>query len=65
MVEVTQELLNKLNVKPRDKSVVALRYGLIDGQKHSLQYVGEVFGLTRERIRQIEFKVINKIKNEI
>jgi len=39
-----------------------LRYGLVDGVQHTLEEVGQDFGVTRERIRQIEAKVHEKLR---
>lgn len=46
----------------RDLQIVRLRYGLDDGQEYTLEEVGQRFGLTRERIRQIESRVLQKLK---
>jgi RNA polymerase primary sigma factor len=47
----------------REKKVVQLRYGLTDGQPHTLEEVGQVFGVTRERVRQIEAKTLAKLRH--
>jgi len=47
----------------RERDVMMLRYGLIDGQAHTLEEVARCFGLTRERIRQIEQKSLKKLKH--
>ena len=48
---------------PREAEVLQLRYGLIDGKQHTLEEVGERFGVTRERIRQIETKAIRRLRH--
>jgi len=48
---------------PKENKILKLRYGLVDGNERTLEEVGKVFDLTRERIRQIESKAINKIKS--
>lgn len=48
----------------RDKQVITMRYGLHDGKEHTLNDVGKVLGLTRERIRQIENATLNKIRRK-
>jgi RNA polymerase primary sigma factor len=53
--------LNELN--PREQQVMRLRFGLDDGQVRTLEEVGKEFGVTRERIRQIESKTISKLKH--
>ena len=55
-----REVLNELNEKER--KILEMRYGLIDGIQHTLEKVGEEFGVTRERIRQIEAKVHEKLR---
>ena len=46
----------------RERTVVQLRFGLDDGRPRTLEEVGQVFGVTRERIRQIEAKTLVKLK---
>ncbi|MEV6052019.1 RNA polymerase sigma factor [Streptomyces sp. NPDC052107] len=47
----------------RERKVVQLRYGLIDGRPRTLEEIGRLFGVTRERIRQIESKTLNKLRD--
>ena len=58
--EELEEALNKLN--EREAMVLKLRKGLVDGREHTLEEVGAYFGVTRERIRQIENKALRKLK---
>src|SRR5690606_8181053 len=46
----------------RERYVVQMRYGLTDGQIHTLEEVGRLFGVTRERVRQIEAKTLAKLR---
>jgi len=55
-----REVLNELNSKER--KILEMRYGLLDGIQHTLERVGEEFNVTRERIRQIEAKVHEKLR---
>ena len=57
------EALEMLN--PRERDVLRLRFGLEDGQSHTLEEVGQKFGVTRERIRQIEAKALRKLRHPI
>jgi RNA polymerase primary sigma factor len=58
--EELDEALNKLS--EREAMVLKLRKGLVDGREHTLEEVGSHFGVTRERIRQIENKALRKLK---
>lgn len=55
------EVLSTLS--PREKKVLELRFGLADHQPRTLEEVGKVFGVTRERIRQIEAKALRKLRH--
>jgi len=56
-----REVLETLS--PKERKILELRYGLNDGVQHTLEEVGQEFGVTRERIRQIEAKVHEKLRN--
>jgi RNA polymerase primary sigma factor len=47
---------------PREQKVLKMRFGLETGRTHTLEEVGTEFGVTRERIRQIEAKALQKLK---
>jgi RNA polymerase primary sigma factor len=47
----------------RERKVVQLRYGLADGRPRTLEEIGRIFGVTRERIRQIESKTLSKLRD--
>ncbi len=50
-------------LSPRERDVLRLRFGLEDGRQRTLEEVGQLFGVTRERIRQIEAKALRKLRN--
>ncbi len=50
---------------PKEKDVIYLRFGLADGRERTLEEIGKMFGVSRERIRQIEVKAKTKLKNYI
>ncbi len=58
--EYVKEILVELS--PREQKILKLRFGLEDGVTHTLEEIGQEFGVTRERIRQIEAKALEKIK---
>lgn len=49
-------------LKPRERLIIEMRYGLQDGQSHTLDEVGKEFQVTRERVRQIEAKALSKLR---
>ncbi len=59
--EQIEEILNTL--APRESAVLILRYGLRDNRPRTLEEVGKVFNVTRERIRQIEAKALRKLRH--
>jgi RNA polymerase primary sigma factor len=59
--EQMEEVLTSLS--PREGRVLQLRFGLKDGKSHTLEEVGKKFGVTRERIRQIEAKALRKLRH--
>ncbi|MBI2699392.1 MAG: RNA polymerase subunit sigma [Mycobacterium sp.] len=56
-----QSVLDTLS--EREAGVVRLRFGLTDGQPRTLDEIGQVYGVTRERIRQIESKTMSKLRH--
>ncbi len=50
-------------LSPREQKILEMRFGLVDGVTHTLEEVGQEFGVTRERIRQIEAKALEKIQH--
>jgi RNA polymerase primary sigma factor len=59
--EMTQQVLNMLT--PREERIIKMRFGLEDGTEHTLDEVGKKFGVSRERIRQIEAKALRKLRH--
>jgi RNA polymerase primary sigma factor len=55
-----KEILDDLS--PKERKILEMRHGLSDGITHTLEEVGKEFGVTRERIRQIEAKAHEKIR---
>ena len=59
--EQTSSVLKTLT--PREEKIIKMRYGLEDGELHTLEEVGQTFAVTRERIRQIEAKALRKLRH--
>jgi RNA polymerase primary sigma factor len=59
--EALEEVMTALS--PREARILRLRFGLKDGRFHTLEEVGEKFGLTRERIRQIEHQALDRLRH--
>jgi RNA polymerase primary sigma factor len=54
------DVLSELNY--REREILRLRYGLVDGYAYTLEEVGQIFSVTRERVRQIEAKAVRKLQ---
>jgi RNA polymerase primary sigma factor len=61
LAQAVEQALDELS--EREQEVMRLRYGLVDGQARTLEEVGKEFGVTRERIRQIEAKTLAKLRH--
>jgi len=67
--EMSQDLLKQRIAKVleslnyREREILRLRYGLADGYSYTLEEVGQIFAVTRERVRQIEAKAVRKLQN--
>ncbi len=61
LAEALKEILDTLT--EREADVLRMRFGMYDGRTHTLEEVGQTFGVTRERIRQIENKAIRKLRH--
>ena len=61
LAEALKEILDTLT--EREADVLRMRFGMYDGRTHTLEEVGQLFGVTRERIRQIENKAIRKLRH--
>lgn len=63
--EILKEQINEVldTLQPREKQVLELRFGLVDGTCYTLEEVGKRFNVTRERIRQIEAKALRKLRH--
>jgi RNA polymerase primary sigma factor len=59
--EKMASVLRKLS--PREERIIRMRFGFEDGNPHTLEEVGQVFAVTRERIRQIEAKALRKLRH--
>ncbi|MDX1261023.1 sigma-70 family RNA polymerase sigma factor, partial [Exiguobacterium sp. K1] len=62
--EIKDIVLDEIDMLPyREREVIKLRFGMKDGKTKTLEEIGHIFGVTRERIRQIESKTLKKLKN--
>ncbi len=63
-LNLLKERLSEISadLTPREKKILSMRFGLEDGVTHTLEEVGQEFGVTRERIRQIQAKALEKIR---
>jgi RNA polymerase primary sigma factor len=63
--QLLKEQLNSIldSLNERERAVLEMRFGLKDGEAHTLEEVGQAFGVTRERVRQIESKALRKLRH--
>ncbi|MBZ4683190.1 MAG: polymerase primary sigma factor [Fusobacteriaceae bacterium] len=64
--QIAREEINKILsfLKPREREIISLRYGLEGNEMHTLEEVGQKFNITRERVRQIEKKTLQKLRDK-
>ena len=62
--EVIAATAKTTNLSEREQKIIRLRYGIDDGKERTLAEVGEMLGVTRERIRQIEIRILRKLKSK-
>lgn len=62
MEAIVRDMLS--NLKEKESDILELRYGLRDGKERTLEEVGVIYGVTRERVRQIEAKAIKRLRNQ-
>ncbi len=63
MIEDVKRILDEL--PERERNIIVLRYGLIDGKKRTLQEIGEMYNISKERVRQLENETIRKIRKKL
>jgi RNA polymerase primary sigma factor len=69
LLEMSQEMLKSRleealqHLNYREREIIRLRYGLVDGYSYTLEEVGKIFSVTRERVRQIEAKAVRKLQH--
>lgn len=61
LAENVDKLIEEANLTDREKTIIYYRFGFVDGEEHTLEEVGKIYHVTRERIRQIESKIITKL----
>lgn len=60
-IRLLKEVADKL--PPRERRIITLRYGLEDGRYYTLDELGNMYGVTRERIRQVELRAISRMRH--
>lgn len=61
-----QHVHNLLSIlSPRERRIIKLRYGILDGKPRSLSEIGELYGLSKERVRQLESRALYRLKQSL
>ena len=60
LMEIVREILARDELTAREADIIRIRFGLMDGQPHTLEEAAQAFGVTRERIRMVENKTIRR-----
>ena len=62
--KILNEAINSPSIDERERKIIKLRYGISDGECHTLQSIGDIYGLTREGVRRIEVKALDKLRDQ-
>lgn len=62
--EMIEKVISNLHLDDRSKRILYLRYGFEDGKTHTLEEIGNIYGITRERVRQLEQKVLSTLRTK-